>query len=133
MRDQLAFNEKAEFGKMDTTLPAFLREEPIAPTGQLFDVDEADIKNIWQGLDAFQEKEKVLEIRIPPLPEMLFGAGVAENMGERIRRLNVKKLFLVTAPVMVEMGRAGAVCKILEAVGLSMLLSPEVAPYPAID
>jgi len=133
LRDQLAFNEKAEFGKMDSTLPAFLCEEPIAPTGQLFDVDEADIKNIWQGLDAFQEKEKVLEIRIPPLPEMLFGAGVGENMGERIRRLNVKKLFLVTDPVMVEMGRAGAVCKILEAVGLSTVLFSEVAPDPAIE
>jgi alcohol dehydrogenase class IV len=35
-------------------------------------------------------------IHIPPLPEMLFGAGVGENMGERIRRLNVKKLFLIT-------------------------------------
>jgi alcohol dehydrogenase class IV len=118
---------------MDSTLPAFLREEPIAPTGQLFDVDEADIKNIWQGLDAFQEKEKVLEIRIPPLPEMLFGAGVGENMGERIRRMNVKKLFLITDPVMVEMGRAGAVCKILEAGGLSTVLFSEVAPDPAIE
>lgn len=133
LRDQLAFNEKAEFGKMDSTLPAFLREEPIAPTGQLFDVDEADIKNIWQGLDSFQEKEKVLEIRIPPLPEMLFGAGVGENMGERIRRLDVKKLFLVTDPVMLEMGRAKEVCRILEAGGLSTVIFSEVAPDPAIE
>ena len=68
LRDQLAFNEKAEFGKMDSTLPAFLREEPIAPTGQLFDVDEADIKNIWKGLDAFQEKEKAVSYTHLTLP-----------------------------------------------------------------
>jgi len=133
LRDQLAFNEKAEFGTMDTTLPAFVREEPIAPTGQLFDVDEAEIKNIWKGLDAFQEKEKVLEIRIPPLPEMLFGAGVAENMGERIRQLNVKKLFLITDPVMVEIGRATEVGRILDAGGMATVLFAEVAPDPAIE
>jgi alcohol dehydrogenase class IV len=133
LRDQLAFNEKAGFGKTDATLPAFLREEPIAPTGQRFDVDEAEIQNFWKGLDAFQEKEKVIEIRIPPLPEMLFGAGVGQNMGGRIGRLNVKKLFLITDPVMVEIGRAGEVCRILEDGGLAVILFPEVAPDPAIE
>lgn len=133
LRDQIAFNEKAEFGQMDSTLPAFLRQEPIAPTGQLFDVEDADIRNFWQGLDAFREREKVVEIRIPPLPEMFFGAGVAENMGERVRRLNVKRLLLITDPVMVEMGRAGAVCKTLESAGLSVVLFSEVAPDPAIE
>ena len=32
LRDQLAFNEKAEFGTIDPTIPAFLREERITPT-----------------------------------------------------------------------------------------------------
>ena len=37
LRDQLAFNEKAEFGKMDPAVPAFLREETITPTDSVFD------------------------------------------------------------------------------------------------
>ncbi len=71
LRDQLAFNEKAEFSKTDSKGAAFVREEMITPTGQVFDVDEAEIKKVWKGLDSFQEKERVWEIRIPPLPDMI--------------------------------------------------------------
>ena len=81
LRDQLAFNEKAEFSQGDSREAAFIREEAIAPTDQVFDVEEAEIKHFWDGLDSFQEKEKIWEVRIPPLPEMLFGAGVAGKMG----------------------------------------------------
>jgi aldehyde:ferredoxin oxidoreductase len=63
LRDQLAFNEKAEFSKTDSKGAAFIREEAIAPTGQVFDVDEAEIKKVWKELDSFQEKEKVWEVR----------------------------------------------------------------------
>jgi aldehyde:ferredoxin oxidoreductase len=53
LRDQLAFNEKAEFSKMDLTLPAFFREETVKPTDAVFDVDETEVQNIWKGLDSF--------------------------------------------------------------------------------
>ena len=133
LRDQLAFNEKAEFSKRDAKMPAFVREEILTPTGQVFDIDEAEIKNIWKGLDAFQEKEKVWEIRIPPLPDMMFGAGVVENMGARVHQLKVKKVFLITDPVMLSMGRAGEVRKILEARGISTVIFSEVEPDPPIE
>ena len=133
LRDQLAFNEKAEFGKRDAKMPAFVREEILTPTGQVFDIDEAEIKDIWKGLDAFQEKEKVWEIRIPPLPDMMFGVGVVENMGARVQQLKVKKVFLVTDPVMLAMGRAGDVRKILEASGISTVIFSEVEPDPPIE
>ena len=133
LRDQLAFNEKAEFSKRDAKIPAFVREEILTPTGQVFDIDEAEIKNIWKGLDAFQEKEKVWEIRIPPLPDMMFGAGVVENMGARVHHLKVKKVFLITDPVMLSMGRAGDVRKILEAQGISTVIFSEVEPDPPIE
>jgi len=133
LRDQLAFNEKAEFSKRDAKTPAFLREETLTPTGQVFDIDEAEIKNVWKGLDAFQEKEKVWEIRIPPLPDMMFGAGVVENMGARVHQLKVKKIFLITDPVMVSMGRAGDVRKILEAQGISTVIFSGVEPDPPIE
>ena len=41
----------------------------------------------------YQEKEKIWEVRIPPLPEMMLGAGVVSNLGERIRQLKIKKVF----------------------------------------
>ncbi len=133
LRDQLAFNEKSEFSRMDSKAAAFVREETITPTGQVFDVDDAEIEKIWKGLDSYQEKEKVWEIRIPPLPEMMFGAGVAENMGERIRRLQIKKVFLTTDPVMLSMGRADEVRKILESSGISTVIFSEVEPDPPIE
>ena len=133
LRDQLAFNEKAEFSKMDSKAAAFVREETITPTDQVFDVDDAEIENIWKGLDSYQEKEKVWEVRIPPLPDMMFGAGVAENMGERIRRLKVKKVLLTTDPVMFSMGRADEVRKILEASGISTVIFSDVEPDPPIE
>jgi aldehyde:ferredoxin oxidoreductase len=133
LRDQLAFNEKAEFSKMDSKTAAFVREEPITPTGQVFDVDDEEIEKVWRRLDSFQEKEKVWEIRIPPLPEMMFGAGVAENMGERIRRLKIKKVLLTTDPVMLSMGRADEVRKILESSGLTTVIFSDVEPDPPIE
>jgi aldehyde:ferredoxin oxidoreductase len=133
LRDQLAFNERAEFGKMDSKATAFVREETITATGQVFDVDDAEMENIWKGLDSFQEKERVWEIRIPSLPDMMFGAGVAENMGERMRRLKIKKVFLTTDPVMSSMGRADEVRKILESSGISTILFSEVEPDPPIE
>ena len=133
LRDQLTFNEKAEFSKMDSRAAAFVREEKITPTGQVFDVDDAEIENVWKGLDSFQEKEKVWEVRIPPLPDMMFGAGVVENMGERVRRLNVKKVLLTTDPVMFSLGRADEVRKILESSGISTVVFSDVEPDPPIE
>jgi alcohol dehydrogenase class IV len=133
LRAQLAFNEKSEFSKMDSKGAAFVREEAITPTGQVFDVDDGEIENIWKGLDSYQEKEKVWEIRIPPLPDMMFGAGVVENMGERIRQEKIKKILLTTDPVMFSMGRADEVRKILESSGISTVIFSEVEPDPPIE
>ncbi len=133
LRDQLDFNEKAEFSKTDSKGAAFVREETIAPSGQVFDVDEAEIKKVWKGLDSFQEKEKVWEIRIPPLPDMMFGVGVVTSMGERIRQLKIKKVLLTTDPVMFSMGRADEVRKILELSGIATVIFSDVEPDPPIE
>jgi len=133
LKDQLAFNEKAEFSKIDSKSSAFVREETITPTDQVFDVDDGEIKNIWAGLDSFHEEEKAWEVRIPPLPDIMFGAGVAKNIGERIRKLKVKKVLLTTDPAMFKLGRADEVRKILEASGLSTVIFSEVEPDPSIE
>jgi aldehyde:ferredoxin oxidoreductase len=133
LRDQLAFNEKAEFSKMDSESLAFIREEALTPTGQVFDVDDAEIKQLWMGLDSFQEKEKVWEVRIPPMPEMLFGAGVVNAIGKRMRQLKIKRALLTTDPVMFSMGRAEEVRKILESSGISAVIFSGVEPDPPIE
>ena len=96
-------------------------------------MEEAEIKNIWKGLDSYQEKEKIWEVRIPPLPEMMFGAGVAGNMGGRIRQLKVAKLLLVTDPFMLSSGKADEVRRILEKSGIATIIFSEVEPDPPIE
>ncbi len=133
LRDQLAFNEKAEFSKMHPTGAAFFRQERISPTDQIFDVDEEELKKVWQRLDSFQEKEKVWEVRIPPLPEMMFGAGVSNALGERMRQLKIKKALLATDPVMFSMGRADEVRSVLNSSGISTVIFSGVEPDPPIE
>lgn len=133
LRDQLAFNEKAPFSQIDVNIPPFFREELIAPTQSVFDVHEGDIKNLWKGLDAFQEKGKVWEIRIPPMPDILMGEGVAQSMGKKITGLNVKKVFLVTDPFMFKSGRAGEIRDILKRSGIETEIFSEVEPDPPIE
>ncbi|PKN18404.1 MAG: hypothetical protein CVU71_12975 [Deltaproteobacteria bacterium HGW-Deltaproteobacteria-6] len=133
LRDQLAFNEKAQFSKIDTKIPAFFREELIAPTSSVFDVNEAEVKDLWKGLDAFREKEKVWEIRIPPMPDILMGEGVARSMGKKIKALKVTKVFLVTDPFMLKSGRAAEVQDILKKSGIETYIFSEVEPDPPIE
>ncbi|MFZ0929980.1 MAG: iron-containing alcohol dehydrogenase [Syntrophobacteraceae bacterium] len=133
LRDQLSYNEKAEFSRMDPLVPTFLREEKIKPTGSVFDVDEAEVKGIWQGLDAYKEKQKFWEVRIPPMPEIMLGAGVAQNMGPKILQLGVTKVFLATDPFMVSSGRADKVRNVLERSGIEVFLFPKVEPDPPIE
>ena len=133
LRDQLAFNEKAEFSKIDLQALSFIREETVQPTDAVFDVEEAEVKNLWQGLDAFREKEKVWEVRIPPLPDISLGAGVARNMGQKIKQMKVKKIFLVTDPFMRQSGRAAEVQKILEKSSIDVVTFAEVEPDPPIE
>lgn len=133
LRDQLAFNEQAQFSTMDTTIPAFFREEGIAPTRAVFDVDENEVKTLWKGLDAFKEKEKVWEIRIPPLPDILMGEGVARTMGRRIKALDVSRVLIVTDPFMHQSGRSAEVADILEKSGIQTEIFSEVEPDPPIE
>ncbi len=133
LRDQLAFNERAEFSRMDSKDGIFIREEPLTPTGHIFDVAEKEVQQFWKGLDAYREEEKVWEVRIPPLPEMMIGAGVARNMGRRIGQLKVSRVFLVTDPFMRSLGRAEEVRRILEASGISTVIFSEVEPDPPLE
>ena len=133
LRDQIAFNKKAQFSQIDTDIPSFFKDESIAPTRAVFDVDDKEVKNLWNALDAFKEKEKIWEVRIPPLPDVMLGAGVAGTMGARIRKLKVKKIFLVTDPFMYKSGRAEEIKMILTQSGIEAHIFPEVEPDPPLE
>ncbi|MFO7569089.1 MAG: iron-containing alcohol dehydrogenase [Smithellaceae bacterium] len=133
LRDQLAFNKKAQFSEIDKKIPDFFREELIAPTSAVFDVDEDQIKDLWKGLDAYREKTKIHEIRIPPSPDILMGKDVTRVMGPKIKKLGVTKAFLATDPFMLQSGRAEEVKKILAKSGIETFVFGEVEPDPPIE
>lgn len=133
LRDQLTFNEKSGFSGRDTGSGSYIRNEPIEPTGQIFDVAEADVENIWKGLEGFSEKEKVWEVRTLPMPEVLAGAGAVKNIGSRLAKMKIKKPLLAADPFMEKSGRVEEICGILKAAGISPLVFAEVEPDPPIE
>ncbi len=133
IRDQLKFNEGAEFSRSGEPTRGFIRSESLGPTEQVFDVSENDIGRIWDRLDAFKEPKKVWEVRIPPMPNLLFGAGVIQNMGGAVKRLNMKRAMIVSDPIMNEIGRVDEVRDILGRAGILSETFLEVEPDPPVE
>lgn len=133
IRDQLTFNEGAEFSRSGEPFGDFIRSESLGPTGQVFDIPENDIAKIWDRLDGFKEPKKIWEVRIPPLPNLLFGAGVIRNMGGAAKRLNIKKAMIVSDPIMNQIGRVDEVRDILGRSGIASELFLEVEPDPPVE
>jgi aldehyde:ferredoxin oxidoreductase len=50
LRDEIKFNEGAEFNTIHGPDPEFVRNEPLAPTGSVFDVDAGEVASIWERL-----------------------------------------------------------------------------------
>jgi len=51
LKTELKFNAGAEFGTAHEPYPAFIRNEPLAPSGSVFDVDLDEIGTIWEKMD----------------------------------------------------------------------------------
>ncbi|MCJ7774686.1 MAG: aldehyde ferredoxin oxidoreductase [Desulfobacterales bacterium] len=51
LKTELKFNKGTEFDTAHPT-PDFLRTEKLAPSGQVFDIDPAEINSIWDKLDS---------------------------------------------------------------------------------
>ena len=133
LRDQLRFNEGAEFSKIGEGYPDFIRTEALPHTNQVFDVNDSELSGFWDNLDAYREKEKIWEIRFPSLPPILFGAGVVETMGSRVKRLKVKNIFLISDPIMEKMGRTKMIQKALKESGISSLVYSEIVADPPVE
>lgn len=52
----------------------------------------------WKYLGGSALIAKILSKEVPPPPDIMMDAGVAQNMGRKIKALKVKKVFLVTDP-----------------------------------
>ncbi len=132
LRDELKFNSGAEFSKHER-YPAFFRTEPLPPTNCVFDVDDAELDTIWKQMETLKLPAKVWEVRFPVLPNVLFGAGVVERLGEQAKRLGMKKAMLITDPVMVKLGRAVALQNMLKKSGIDSVVFSDVEPDPPIE
>lgn len=50
LRDEIKFNEGAEVSTVHGPEPEFFRNEALAPTGSVFDVDPEEVASIWERL-----------------------------------------------------------------------------------
>ncbi|MDO9514669.1 MAG: iron-containing alcohol dehydrogenase, partial [Syntrophales bacterium] len=126
------FNNLAEFSKIWEPYPQFYRTEPLPPTNRVFDVDDSEIKDIWNRIDAYKEKEKSWEVRIPHLPSMLIGAGVLAKIGGQAKGLKITKALFLCDPVMKQIGRADEIIGSLAAKGIKTVLFTDIEPDPPI-
>ncbi|MBN2398334.1 MAG: iron-containing alcohol dehydrogenase, partial [Deltaproteobacteria bacterium] len=132
LKDENAFNNRAEFSRIWEPYPAFYRTEPLPPTNRVFDVEESEIEDIWNRIDAYKEKKKAWEIRIAHLPPMLIGAGVLAKIGGQAKGLQMTKVLFLCDPVMKQIGRADEIINALAANGIETVLFTDIEPDPPI-
>jgi len=133
LRDELRFNEAAEFLKIHENKAEFMRKETLLPTKSIFDVEASETDHIWDELESYREPEKIWEVRFPSFPQILFGAGVVRTMGGHIKRIGIKKALFIADPVMKHLGYTDEVQRILEESGVASVLFSEVQPDPPLE
>ncbi len=133
LKDELKFNEGAEFSKVWEPYPQFFRTEPLPPTNCVFDVEDSELQTMWEKLDAFTEPKKIWEVRFSPLPPILFGVGVVQRVGERAKALKMSKALFLAGPVMKRIGLTDEVRGILERSGVESVVFSEIEPDPPVE
>lgn len=133
LKDEKVFNDKSEFSTIWEPYPAFYRTEPLPPTNRVFDVDDGEIRDIWNEIDSYRETEKHWEVRITPLPSMLIGRGVLPKIGAQAASLKMTKAFFICDPVMKSMGRADEVREYLSKHDIAAFLFTDIEPDPPIE
>jgi len=133
LKDELSFNQGAEFSRVWEPYPQFFRTEALPPTNSVFDVEDSELESIWGRLDAFKEAEAIWEVRFSPLPPLMFGAGVVRRVGERARALNITKALLFADPVMKRIGITDKVLGFLQKSGVDSVVFSEIEPDPPVQ
>jgi len=133
IRDELKFNEGAEFSRIYERYPAFIRTEALPPTNHVFDVEDSEMDGIWERMETYSQPEKIWEVRLPSVPSILFGVGVVQKLGGRARALGIKKALVIADPVMKKLGRIDEVQGILENSGVASAAFAEVLADPPVE
>jgi aldehyde:ferredoxin oxidoreductase len=132
LKDENAFNNKAEFSTMWEPYPAFYRTEPLPPTNRVFDVEDSELQDIWNRINSYKERKKNWEVRIPHLPQMLIGAGVLSKIGSEAKKIGIRKVLFLCDPIMKQIGRADEVMTYLGKNSIDTVLFTDIEPDPPI-
>lgn len=132
LADQLAFNRQAEFAKQDEN-KVFFRTEAIDADKEIFDVTDAELNDVWKGLKDYKEGEKIWEVRIPHLPDILTGAGVIRKLGAAAVKLKMNRPLIISDPFMRQCGRVDQIDAILKSVGIKAAVFDQVVPDPPVE
>jgi len=131
LRDELEFNQRARFE--NDASHAFFLDEPLPPTGSVFDVDLTEIHNIWNMMKDFQEKPKVWEVRFPKLPQIKFGIGAFKHVGVQVRKLGIKNPLIVCDHGIAQLGLPKSAVDILEKNKISASIYDGVKADPPVE
>jgi len=132
LKDENLFNKGAEFSQRWEPYPEFYRKEPLPPTNRVFDVEEGEIREIWNKIDSYKERKKAWEVRISHLPPMLIGTGVMSQIGSRAKALKITKALFVCDPTMKRIGRADDVIAHLKKNGIETVLFTDIEADPPV-
>ncbi len=132
LKDENIFNNKSEFSKIWAPYPDFYRTEPLPPTNRVFDVEDSEIEDIWNRIDAYKERKKHFEVRIPHLPHMVMGEGVFSKLGSEAKRLGMHRALFLCDPIMKQIGRADEAIANLKKNGIDAVLFTDIEPDPPI-
>ncbi len=133
LRDELKFNEGAEFSKIYERYPAFIRTEALPPTNSVFDVEDSELDSMWGRLGFFSEPKKIWEVRFPAIPSILFGTDVFQRLGEQAKGIGIKKALVVSGHVTKRLGRTDQVQEILQRSGIPSAVFHEVESDPSVE
>jgi len=131
LRDELNFNQHAKFA--DDESSAFFFDEPLPPTGSVFDVDQNEMNNIWNIMENYQEKPKVWEVRFPKLPQINFGIGAFNQIGAQTRKLGIKKPLIVCDHGIAQLGLPKSAVEMLEKNKISACIYDGVKADPPVE
>ncbi len=132
IRDELNFNQNARFADDDIS-SAFFFDEPLPPTGSVFDVDQSEMDNIWNIMEDYQEEPKVWEVRFPKLPPIKFGIGAFNQVGTQTRNLGIKKSLIVCDHGIAQVGLPKSAVEMLEKNKVNACIYDGVKADPPVE
>ena len=133
LKDELEFNKGTEFSTASASESHFIKEEKISPSESVFDVEELELTRMWEGLESYEEPEKIWQVRFPSLPKILFGLGALKNMGFAAKKTGMSKALLIADPIMMHLGYGAEAQKTLEANNITSVLFTDVQPDPPVE